>query len=311
MIITEWKPVIKGIATMIPGLYRTFSRAKGGGTASADYCFSVWAKHLTMLRANGMAEIPRAVAELGPGDTLGVGIFALLSGATQYYALDAVEYADTDRNLQLLDDCVALFRNRAKVPIGWPDISEYLDESGFPSVLTPTLLDNTLRETRIEAIRNAFLNRPSDITVKYIAPWDDVNRIARSSIDLILSQSVLEHVTDIEQVIGCCAAWLKPDGWMSHVVDFKSHGVTREWNGHWQYPHWAWRLIVGGRPYLINRIPADALLAYLQKMGFRIMLELRSERPGGLPPERLHADWRTMAVNCSAMYLQARLTSEG
>ena len=305
--IREWRPVIKGVVTMVPGVYSAFARKRGGGTASAEYCFSVWLKHLTMLKANGMAEIPNVVAELGPGHTLGVGICALLSGADRYYALDAVRYSDTQSNLRLLDDCVALFRSRAKVPAGWPDISQHLDEGGFPHVLTPALLENTLREVRIESIRNALLNRPSEITVKYIAPWDDVDQVARDSIDLILSQSVLEHVTDIERTIGCCAAWLKPDGWMSHVVDFKSHGVTKEWNGHWQYPHWAWRLIVGGRPYLINRIPADALLAYLENMGFHIAMELRSERPGGLPPEMLHADWRTMAVNCSAMYFQARL----
>jgi hypothetical protein len=80
-------PVIKGAATYIPGLDKVASkwRKRGtGGTDTAAYCYEVWLKHLTLLWANGMRTIPDTVAELGPGDSLGTGLAALLSGANHY-----------------------------------------------------------------------------------------------------------------------------------------------------------------------------------------------------------------------------------
>ena len=82
-------PVIRGAATYIPGLYKVVSKwrkasAHGGETDNAAYCYEVWLKHLTLLWANGMRTIPDTVAELGPGDSLGTGLAALLSGANHY-----------------------------------------------------------------------------------------------------------------------------------------------------------------------------------------------------------------------------------
>src|SRR6202165_1423753 len=95
-------PAIKGAASYIPGLYKVVSKWRNvgtGGTDTAAYCYEVWLKHLTLLWANGMRTIPDTVAELGPGDSLGTGLAALLSGANRYYALDVVHYANTPRNL--------------------------------------------------------------------------------------------------------------------------------------------------------------------------------------------------------------------
>jgi hypothetical protein len=304
---TELVPVVKGMATFIPGLYKLFAKPSGGGTNSAQYCYSVWAKHLTMLNANGMTEIPRTVAELGPGDSLGVGICALLSGAAAYYAFDVVEYASADKNLRLLDELVQLYTRRAGVQtIGWPDFSEHLDSKRFPKVLTADLLSANLKESRVQAIRDALQNRESDIVIKYVVPWDSPQVIKQASVDLILSHSVLEHVKDLGFTLKACASWLKHDGWMSHQVDFSSHGISKAWNGHWQYSEWMWRLVVGGRPYLINRVPADQLLSIVEQDGYQINLVLRSERTDGLPRERLRPTWRKMAVNCGGVFFQAR-----
>jgi hypothetical protein len=76
------------------------------------YCYEVWLKHLTLLWANGLRTIPDTVAELGPGDSLGTGLAALLSGANHYYALDIIRYADTPRNLMIFDQLVDLFQRR-------------------------------------------------------------------------------------------------------------------------------------------------------------------------------------------------------
>jgi hypothetical protein len=113
MTVTEWKPVARGITTMIPGIYRIAARRRGGGTGSADYCYAVWLKHLTLLWQRGLRTMPASVAEIGPGNSLGVGLAALLSGSARFYALDVVAYSSTDRNLRMLDRLVERFRNRA------------------------------------------------------------------------------------------------------------------------------------------------------------------------------------------------------
>lgn len=310
MQIREWKPLAKGLATMVPGVYRIASRGRGGATTSAAYCYNVWAKHLCLLQSSGMRSVPKTVAELGPGYSLGVGICALLSGASTYYALDVDPYCNVAENLRLLNELVVLFQSRAAVDeaTGWPDFSAHLDGGGFPQALPSALLAQTLSPTRVEAIRQALQGDCGTITVRYAAPWTDESHIARNSVDLILSQAVLEHVSDLETTLRCFGTWLKSDGWMSHQVDFTSHGITRAWNGHWQYPKWAWRIVVGGRPYLINRVPADEVVKLLGECGFRIVMDLYRRRPGGLPTSNLDREWQNKAVDIETLYVQARPT---
>ena len=107
--------LLYGIATFIPGVAAVFGRG-GGDTNSARYCYSVWLRHLVSAFANGLQAHPRTVAELGPGDSLGVGLAALVSGADRYHAFDVVRHAQVERNQAVLDELVELFRARAGIP---------------------------------------------------------------------------------------------------------------------------------------------------------------------------------------------------
>jgi len=72
-----------------------------GAPAALDIpanCYEVWLKHPTLLWENQLQAIPNTVAELGPGDSLGVGLAALLSGASKFYVLDVVLFANQTRN---------------------------------------------------------------------------------------------------------------------------------------------------------------------------------------------------------------------
>ncbi len=91
---------------------------------------------------------------------------------------------------------------------------------------------------------------------------------------MIISQAVLEHVDDLDLAYGTMRKWLKPTGYMTHTIDFKSHGMTRDWNGHWAQPEL--RLDTFARPtsYMLNREPLSTHLNYLKGMGFRVLLEL-------------------------------------
>jgi SAM-dependent methyltransferase len=301
-------PVSKGIASYVPGLYALRSRRRHLQTANAKYCYEVWIKHLTMLNEHDSVPAPKTFAELGPGGSLGVGLAALLSGADTYYALDIIKYSEVDLSLALLRGLVDLFRNRTPVYTGWP-----IDAEVFPGhILTDDLLEATLAEPRIEEIHRALTapdGRAGSITIKYTVPWTDPSVIRRGEVDLIISQAVLEHVDDLENTYDAFAQWLRPGGRMSHEIDFRSHGLTRPWNGHWEYPELVWRVIIGKKPYVINRQPCTTHVSLMRDRGFEVTRELR-QRIEGIPRERLASRWRDMTdddlVSATAL-VQARL----
>ena len=64
---------------------------------------------------------------------------------------------------------------------------------------------------------------------------------------------------------------------MSHKIDHSSHGITRSWNGHYAIPKWLWRLIRGGRPYLLNRFTPSQHRTLIRSAGFEILSEVLVE----------------------------------
>ena len=150
------RSLVIGAATYIPGL-RNFTGRRTGGTVSARYCYSVWLRHLCMLHCHGLPTTFETVVELGPGDSLGTGLAALLSGTERYAALDAVRYADSACNLQILEELVALFRNREPIPdqVEFPLVQPPLSSYAFPAFLTAARLEAALDPGRLELIRAA------------------------------------------------------------------------------------------------------------------------------------------------------------
>src|SRR5262249_222054 len=134
------RSLLIGAATYLPGL-RSFTGRATGGTTSARYCYAVWLRHLCLLHRHLLPTTFETVVELGPGDSVGTGLAALLSGAERYIALDAVRYANRVRDLQILQELIALFQSRAPVPdqLEFPLIQPPLPSYGFPDFLTSRL----------------------------------------------------------------------------------------------------------------------------------------------------------------------------
>ncbi len=308
-------PIVKGSLTYIPGLKDVLLKKDTGGTNSARYCYDVWLKHLTMLRANGMESIPHTLAELGPGDSIGIGLAAMLSGVDTYYALDVKKYSNVDFNIRIFNELVVLFRERAARPTkGWPDYDQYLDKNLFPShILTDDLLNTTLSGERVSRIRNAIMKpEPSNegITIRYIAPWSDEGVIARETVNVIVSHSVLEHVVDLAGTYHALYSWLTPGGVMSNQIDLSAHGLSKKWNGFRAYPEWMWKLLVGKRPFLINRQPYSAHVNLMEENGFRIICNLKHyRREGGVRRSQLSSRWKDISdddLTISGTFIQAR-----
>lgn len=306
------RPAIKGLLTFIPGFQVLLNEKGTGGTNTAEYCYGVWLKHLTLLWENGLRSMPKTVAELGPGDSLGIGLSAMLCGVDNYYALDVIKHADPATNLKIFDELVELFESRAARPLkGWPDYDEYLNDDLFPGhILTDDLLQESLSKTRVAAIRHALAN-PDDqnngVSIRYMVPWSDSNVIEKESVDVIFSHSVLEHVVDIDSTYRALYAWLKPGGRMSHQIDYTSHNLSEEWNGYRTYSEFLWKIMLGKRPFMINRQPHSIHVNLLKENGFEIVCEIRNERSDGIQRRQLSAYWSGISdddLNCAGALLQ-------
>lgn len=295
------KHIIKGIATYLPGLGR-FACRRTGGTDSARYCYSVWLRHLVMVHRAGLETRPKVVAELGPGDSIGTGLAALLSGAEKYYALDVVKYADTQANLDIFDELVSLFAERQPIPDTdeFPAITPHLPSCEFPrDILTDARLGDLLAPSRVRAIRDAVTNHENagagGVEIRYFAPWNDSSVIRSESVDMIFSQAVLEHVEDLAGTYKALYRWLKSGGFMSHQIDLASHGLSGKWNGHWAYSHLVWKLIRGSRPWLINREPYSTHRSLIEKNGFEIVHEIKAAEASEIARSRLARRFRNMS----------------
>lgn len=265
-------PIAKGAATYLPLLYRA-TRGRTGGTGDPRYCYSVWMRHLVLLSRCGMSMPIRSAAELGPGDSLGIGLAALLSGADRLLALDVVEYASNDENQAVLSGLVELFRSRSDIPddTEYPGVFPKLDDYRFPARLwAPADYQRNVADARVTAIRAALQGISGRVEIRYAVPWDSVPQQVRQPVHVVLSQAVLEHVADPAATYAALGRWVAPGGFSSHVIDFRSHRITSTWDGHLRYPEPVWRIVQGRRPYLLNRRSPAEHLQRLATAGFAI-----------------------------------------
>jgi len=288
-------------------------RSRGtGGTDSARYCYSIWLRHIVMAARNGLDPHPAVIAELGPGDSLGIGLAGLLSGCERYYAFDVVRHASMAGNLAILDELVRLFSERADIPgdSEFPHAKPKLQDYRFPSAILPDeRLEKSLAAERIKGIRASLGDMGSRTSrVQYRVPWSDAGVLEPGTVDMIYSQAVLEHVNDVAATQAATRSWLRPGGFVSHQVDFRSHGTASEWNGHWRYPDLLWALIKGRRPYLLNRMTHSQHLAAIRNAGFEIVCDDRQVASSQFGREELAARFRNIPpedLTTSGAFFQA------
>jgi len=272
----------------------TIGTRKGtGGTNSARYCYSVWLRHLNWLYRNGITNIPEKVIEFGPGDSLGIGLCAILSGTKEYRALDAIKHVDIVKNKALFEEIIKLFEIKASIPdnIEFPHIHPKLDSHNFPAkILTEDIIKSNLIESRLNQIRKELQNidNVDNTFIRYIAPWSTTVDIKPNSIDMIYSQSVMQYVDDPNKIYPLMYMWLKPRGIISHEIDFKSQGTSRTWNGHWGYSDWMWKLVKGRAEYLINRFPHSYHIREIKKCGFEILCDDYVKLESGLKKNQIN-----------------------
>jgi hypothetical protein len=296
--INSWKlpHIIKGTATWVPFLGALRRRhARTGGTNSARYCYTVWLRHLVTLSRYGFQIKDARVGELGPGDSIGTGLAALLSGAQSYIGLDVVPFS-LHRDLEsIFDELVRLYSNQEPIP----------DEHEFPGV-RPKLTSYEFPDHLIE--RSEFRSRSNQIKteirrgigsgniVTYLAPWTSIRAISPHSLDLIFSQSVLEYALPLDGIYTTMATWLKPEGYSSDAIDFSAMYLSPYWNGHWAYSDLEWSLVRGRRECFLNREPLSTHLACVENAGFEVLEVDKEQNASGLQVNEFSARFRKMDI---------------
>jgi hypothetical protein len=298
------------MATFIPGIRVLLSSRTAAHTAR--YCYCIWMRHLVMAAESGLPTQPEVIAELGPGDSLGMGLTALLCGVEKFFAFDVVEYANVERNLEVFEQLVGLLGRKEDIPDAeefpkvWPRLKSY----AFPQrILTDERLNGALKPSRIARIRQSIRDPyAASSMVSYTIPWHDAKVMQSSSVDMVYSQAVMQYVDDLPFAYRTFHQWLKPGGFMSHQIDLSSHGTAQPWNGHWRYSDVAWKLIRGKRPYFLNREPHSVHVKLLRECGFDIVCDLPRKAPSALTKRDLSTRFRGMLdedLTTSGAFIQA------
>ena len=285
--------IIKGLIKAAIPISKLHIPAQTGGTTDSRYCYTTWLRHLILLNKKQQG-IPVSIAELGPGDSFGTGIAALLCGCQTYIALDYFTYGSPANNVQLFDELVTLFSNRTPLPDDkeFPLLVPYLDNYDFPAnILTDETLAVSMTTERLAAIRKELESPAStNIFVKCFIPWQGTD-IKNETLDFVFSQAALQYA-DLDLVYSSINKWLKPTGTMSHVIDFASLGSHSVWNGHWAYSALEWKLFGFGKKMLINRAPLSVHKNYLAKYSFNLLNTITYKKTAGFAKNQLATAFR-------------------
>src|SRR5436190_6467751 len=297
--IATWKAphIVKGALTWVPFLNTwRLNHASTGGSDSPDYCYAVWLRHLVTLSEYGFKVKGSRVGELGPGDSLGVGVAAVLSGAEWYVGLDVFPFSSSANLAGMSDEVARLFERRAPIPGDdqFPRMRPKMQSYAFPERLVD-LTDFGARAARIrrEIGNGVGTGAGEERLLNYRAPWS-AQHVERGSLDVVLSQGVLQCVDQLDDTYRDMFAWLKPGGYASHAVGFAATYLSPRWNGHWAYSDWEWRLVRGKREFLLNREPLSTHLRSARKAGFTVLRVGKEFEDGGLPVHRLAARYRRL-----------------
>jgi len=163
-----------------------------GDMDSFNYAWNVLNRHAKEIVSE---EVDWNGLELGPGDGILSALLAPALGSAGLTLLDSGDYADKDINKysQQINNFLEMFDSYA--------LPDYTYDAG---------IDNMLKSAG-----GAY----------YSKGLASLKMLADDSFDIIYSQAVLEHIRrdEFAEIMYECRRILKPNGVMSHVIDFKDH----------------------------------------------------------------------------------------
>jgi len=237
------KKLIRGIISYIPVLKSIIPLIGTGGSNDAEYCLRIYSKHKDILITNGCVFPFGKIGEIGPGDSVGIGLCALVDGAVSYYGLDAIAHTNIHTNLQIFQELIDIYE------------IENID------------IDDKIKEELLWDIQNMNMLKSK---IKYYAPWWNKDNIVNDSLDVIISTAVMEHVLPLKETYKRIFEWIKPGGFCSHIIDYGAHEFSDYWYDHWYYSDFLWKILMHGRKYPISRMSHSYHMDCIEKAGFSI-----------------------------------------
>lgn len=180
-------------------------------------------------RSQGRLDITdKVVLEVGPGNSMGMGLLFLAYGAKKVYLVDRFKHI-------FWDDYDGIY------------YKNFLSEISNQDVPNRSVVKEALR------IKNGKIILNPDLLEYHLA---DATRIPleNSSVDFLFSNAVLEHVRHIELAVQEFARVTKDGGFNIHEVDLRDHFFSKEPLRLLSYSGWLWDFMTCNRPGYSNRL---------------------------------------------------------
>lgn len=192
---------------LMPNIINRARKVTGTGSVSIDhditalvaYYKSVFDKYTRCLEAIDPHRSygKKTIVELGPGDTIAIALFFLAYGAARVFCYDRFK----------------LITNIKK-----------------NSTIARRILQILPEKQKQELQKIISFNKKGHVQwdtyrLKYLLNTKHLSQIEKSSVDIIVSNAVLEHVNDLENLFATMSYVMKPGGLMVHAADLGSHGL--------------------------------------------------------------------------------------
>ncbi len=190
----------------------------------------------------------KTVLEVGPGNSLGIGLLFLAHGARKVYLIDRFKHLFWD------DRDIAYHQ----------EIIMKIEESSLP-----------FASSAAEAVsfdRGTIVCNPDKLEYRFS---DSATLpLEASSVDCVFSNAVLEHVHRIKDAIQEFARVTRKGGIGIHEVDLRDHFFQQTPLRLLQYPDWLWNLMAWNRPGYTNRLRFSDYMKHFDDEGFKIGKEI-------------------------------------
>ena len=233
--------ISKLVLSRLPFNYSWWSRIglfRHGAMDDFTYAWEVLKKHATELdKQDGWRGL-----ELGPGDGLLSAFLAPAIGSSGLTLIDADDYAHKDA--ERYGKQISLFQN------------------AFPDASLPDFPDRADIETLLDITGSSYHSHG----------LQSLRKLESNSFDLIFSQAVLEHVRrdEFEDTMRECYRLLRPDGIMSHVVDYKDHLGGALNNMRFSTNLWERDWFAADSGFYTNRLRISEMKSICSDVGFEV-----------------------------------------
>jgi len=170
-----------------------------------------WLAHLQEYTHSANSLDGKNVLELGPGSDLGIGIYLLSKGCSQYNACDVNDLMKST-----------------------PD-SFYEQFFGkLESIKSQVSIDSLKRQ-----LKETKTGNPSQLNYVVSNDFDIVSAFGESTLDLVFSQAAFEHFDDFDATISQLSTVCKPGAILVAEIDLKTHTrwiCDKDPNNIYRYP---------------------------------------------------------------------------